>query len=140
MRRFSKLASVLGLLTAATAAAQIPRDPLSSNPAANPPSAAAAPAQQAQAFVTKQTEVEIPFNVRAGATTDSQPASVRVFVSWDKGKSWHFYDERKPEDARFRFRAKQDGEFWFATQIIDRSGRPAGAEPRSPQLRLIVDT
>jgi len=63
-----------------------------------------------------------------------------VFVSWDKGKRWHFYDERKAEDARFRFRAKQDGEFWFATQVMDRAGKPVSGEPQSPQLRLIVDT
>src|SRR4051812_36856742 len=144
MRRFSEVASIAWLITAATAVAQIPRDPVSSSPTANAPTAASAPSEpaagQPQAFVTKQTEVEVPFNVRAGATADSQPASVRVFISWDRGKSWHFYDERKPDDARFRFRAKQDGEFWFATQTLDRSGRPDSAEPRKPQLRLIVDT
>jgi hypothetical protein len=146
MRRFNQLASIICVLATAnwmfvaSAAAQIPRDPVLSNAGGQAPPAAAAPAQQPQAFVTKQNEVDIPFNVRAGATAESQPASVRVFVSWDRGKSWHFYDERKPEDSRFRFRAKQDGEFWFATQIIDRSGRPAGPEPRTPQLRLIVDT
>ncbi len=140
MRRFNQLAAMIWVLAMSSAGAQIPRDPVLSNADAHAPPAAAAPAQQPQAFVTKQHEVDIPFNVRAGATAESQPASVRVFVSWDRGKSWHFYDERKPEDSRFRFRAKQDGEFWFATQIIDRSGRPAGPEPRSPQLRLIVDT
>src|SRR4029079_3103170 len=36
--------------------------------------------------------------------------------------------------------AKQDGEFWFATQTVDRSGRPDSAEPRRPQPRLVIDT
>jgi hypothetical protein len=141
MFRANQVVFVLGLWTA-VANAQIPRDPVPSTPpnaasSANPQGAAL---QQAGVYVTKQTEVDIPFSVRPGATTESQPATVRVFVSWDKGKNWHFYDERKPEDTRFRFRAKQDGEFWFATQVIDRGGKPASSEPRSPQLRLIVDT
>lgn len=124
-------------LTASVAVAQIPRDPLAEStpqPAGAPPGATAPP------FITKQNDVEIPFNVRPGSTPETQPTSVRVFVSWDRGKSWHFYEEKRPEEAKFRFRAKQDGEFWFATQTIDRAGRPDSAEPRSPQLRLIIDT
>jgi hypothetical protein len=147
MFRANQAVFALGLWTAAIAHAQIPRDPVPSTPnAAVPitvPSAAnpqTATQQQTGVYVTKQTEVEIPFSLRTGGAAESQPASVRVFVSWDKGKSWHFYDERKPEDTRFRFRAKQDGEFWFATQVMDRAGKPASSEPRSPQLRLIVDT
>ncbi len=126
-------------LVAAIAAAQIPRDPL-----ANPPQGAAAGSgaagQQPAPFVTKQNDVEIPFNVRPGTSAENQPTSVRIYVSWDRGQNWHFYDERKAEDGRFRFRAKQDGEFWFATQTVDRSGRPDSAEPRRPQLRLVIDT
>src|SRR5262245_19121206 len=99
----------LWLWAASFAAAQIPRDPVPSSPNAMPPAAAlpAAIQQQPGIYVTKQTEVDIPFSVRPGLA-ENQPANVRVFVSWDKGKSWHFYDERKPEDVRFRFRAKQD--------------------------------
>jgi len=142
MRRANQAIIALGLWTVAIAHAQIPRDPVPSAPNAAAGAAAPRAAAQPQAgiYVTKQTEVDIPFSVRPGTSADSQPASVRVFVSWDKGKRWHFYDERKPEDARFRFRAKQDGEFWFATQVMDRAGKPVSGEPQSPQLRLIVDT
>jgi hypothetical protein len=84
--------------------------------------------------------VEIPFSVKGGSMPETQPTAVRVFVSWDRGRTWHFYDERRPEDRGFRFRPRQDGEFWFATQTIDKSGRPDNPEPRQPQLRLIVDT
>jgi hypothetical protein len=65
---------------------------------------------------------------------------VRVFVSWDRGQTWHFYEEKKPADGRFRFRPKQDGEFWFATQTVDRSGQSDSPQPSRPQLRLIIDT
>jgi hypothetical protein len=91
-------------------------------------------------FVTRQTDLEIPFSVKAGGTAETQPAAVRVFVSWDRGANWRLYEEKKPHEGRFRFRPKQDGEFWFATQTVDRGGRTDSPEPRWPQLRLVIDT
>lgn len=128
---------VVSLVVAYAAAGQIPPDPQASNPAA--PATASARTLPAP-FITRQTDLDIPFSVKAGTSPEAQPTSVRVFVSWDRGKTWHFYDERKPEDARFKFKPRQDGEFWFATQTIDRSGRPDSPEPRQPQLCLIIDT
>ena len=135
----SKLAALALCLLAATAAAQIPRDPFPT-PAAATPTAAAPARELPKPFVTRQSDVEIPFSVKNGTTPDSQPAAVRVFVSWDQGQTWHFYDERKPEEGRFRFRARQDGEFWFATQTIDRAGKSDTPQPKAPQLRLVIDT
>src|SRR6187401_54392 len=118
---------LMGLMAAALPlTAQIPRDPLAADlaPPRAPVAGENAGARQLPApFVTRQSEVEVPFTVRAGATADSQPSAVRVFVSWDKGAGWHFYEELRPEAARFRFKARQDGEYWFATQTIDRAGR-----------------
>jgi hypothetical protein len=125
-------------VAATIAGAQVPPDPLSARAQSMPGSAASGP-QLPPPFVTRQPEVEVPFTVRPGATPESQPTAVRVFVSWDAGKTWHFYEEKRPEDGRFRFRARQDGEFWFATQTINRAGR-AAEEPRAPQLRLVIDT
>ena len=140
MRSTIALALTLNLI-ALTAVGQVPRDPLAGSAPVNGGATPAASNNPLPApFVTKQADVEIPFSVRPGSTPDSQPTAVRVFVSWDQGKSWHFYDERKPEDGRFRFRPRQDGEFWFATQTIDRSGKTDSTEPRRPQLRLVVDT
>lgn len=133
-RRASIVAS---LIVAYAASGQIPSDPQANNPPA-PATASARPLPTP--FITRQTDLDIPFSVKAGTSPEAQPTSVRVFVSWDRGKSWHFYDERKPEDARFKFKPRQDGEFWFATQTIDRSGRPDSPEPRSPQLCLVIDT
>src|SRR5262245_48532532 len=138
MDRTMPVAIALGLLAAWPAAGQIPRDPFTA-PAA-PLAAADSQRELPQPFVTRQNDVEIPFSVKTGATPDSQPTAVRVFVSWDQGQSWHFHEERRPEEGRFRFRVRQDGEYWFATQTIDRSGRTDNAKPRSPQLRLIIDT
>lgn len=138
-------ALAVSLLLAGTIRAQVPRDPFN-DPArteAAPSAPQAAPTGDKSLpppFVTRQRDVEIPFSVRGGTTPETQPAAVRVFVSWDQGRKWHLYDERRPEDGRFRFQPKQDGEYWFATQTIDRSGRPDSPEPRRPQLRLVVDT
>jgi hypothetical protein len=142
MRASLVLVLTLGL-TAPPAAGQVPRDPLAGSEPVNGAASAGGGTSGRQLpapFVTKQSDVEVPFTVRPGSTPESEPTAVRVFVSWDQGKSWHFYDERKPQDGRFRFRPRQDGEFWFATQTIDRAGKPDSPEPRFPQLRLIVDT
>src|ERR1041385_8299518 len=90
-------------LLAAIAAAQVPRDPLA-DPRAATASVGGAGASQPAPFGTKQNDVEIPFNVRFGTSAENQPTSVRIYVSWDRGQNWHFYDERKAEDGRFRFR------------------------------------
>lgn len=140
MLRANVAALMAWILAAHVATAQIPRDPVANTPSLAPATAAPGGPQLPAPFVTKQNDVEIPFNVRPGTSEENQPSSVRIFVSWDKGKTWHFYEERKPDDARFRFRAKQDGEFWFATQTVDRSGRADSAEPKRPQLRIVIDT
>src|SRR5437763_16715746 len=104
MWRASGAALTAWLMAASLVVAQVPRDPLV-NPT-SPMRSGAGPTerQESPPFVTKQNDVEIPFNVRAGTSPEGQPSSVRIFISWDRGKSWHFYDERRPEDARFRFR------------------------------------
>lgn len=137
------VALLLCLGAASVALAQFPPAPGANgagSPAANTTGAAADASGLPAPYVTRQSDVEIPFSVRPGTTAESQPTAVRIFVSWDRGRSWHFFDERRPEDGRFRFKPKQDGEFWFATQTIDRSGKTDSAEPRQPQLRLVVDT
>ncbi len=122
------------LAAAASALAQLPGE------TARPPNARPARPELPPPYVTRQNDVEIPFSVKPGESPATEPAAVRVFVSWDRGKTWHFYDERKPEDGKFRFQPRQDGEFWFATQTVDRSCKTDSAEPRQPQLRLVIDT
>ncbi len=116
--------------------------PLSSARAQNPtaPPPAALPSQELPPpYVTRQAEIEVPFSVKA-STADAQPAAVRIYVSWDRGANWHLYKEKRPEEGKFRFRAKQDGEFWFATQTVDGVGRTPKQTPTAPQLRLVLDT
>src|SRR5262245_47368548 len=119
---------------AAQALAQLPGQ------TARPPDVRPARRELPPPYVTRQSAVALPFSVKPSDTIASQPAAVRIFVSWDRGKTWHFYDEKKPEDGKFRFQPRQDGEYWFATQTVDRSGKTDSPEPRHPQLRLLIDT
>ena len=126
--------AAVGLAAAAQALAQLPGQ------IARPPGAPTKAPELPPPYVTRQSDVEIPFSVKPGATPATEPVAVRVFVSWDRGKTWHFYDERQPADGKFRFQPRQDGEFWFATQTVDRSGKTDSDETRQPQLRLVIDT
>jgi hypothetical protein len=114
--------------------------PTSGNAGGNPSGVPAPAPGIPPPYVTQQREVEIPFTVKPGTSPETQPVAVRVFVSWDRGQSWHLFEEKRPEEGRFRFRPKQDGEFWFATQTVDKSGQPDSRGPRQPQLRLVIDT
>lgn len=91
-------------------------------------------------YATRQAEVEIPFSVKASEKPSGQPVRVLVYVSWDRGANWHFFEERKPSDGRFRFRAKRDGEFWFSTHTVEGTAAPPAGNSHKAQLRLIVDT
>src|SRR5688572_16053419 len=85
------------LLTLAQALAQLPGQ------GARPPGPPAR-GEIPPPYVTRQSDVEIPFTVKPGDSPGKQPAAVRIFVSWDQGKTWHFFEEKKPGDGRFRFR------------------------------------
>jgi hypothetical protein len=122
------------LLAVAQALAQLPGQ------GARPPGIPLARPEMPPPYVTRQSDVEIPFTVKPGDSPGKEPAAVRIFVSWDQGKTWHFYEEKKPDEGGFRFRPRQDGEFWFATQTVDRSGQTDSRQPRQPQLRLVIDT
>lgn len=101
--------------------------------AGGPPAAAQTRPQTPPAppvYITSQTEVDIPFK------EGRPPVKVRVFISLDQGRTWDLYQEAGPTDVGFRFRAKRDAEFWFATQTVSAKG----GDERSVQMRLIVDT
>lgn len=110
------------------------------SPTAHRPGAAVATkvADLPPPYITRQVEIEVPFSVKT--VGEATPVAVRIYVSWDGGANWHLYQEKRPEEGKFRFRAKQDGEFWFATQTIDSVNRAPRETPKAPQLRLVVDT
>lgn len=123
------MALVACLLGMASAAAQSARPPATT--AAKP---------QAPLFITAQSDVIIPFTVRATDAQGRPPALVRIYVSLDQGQGWQLYQEVKPAEKAFRFRAKRDAEFWFATQTVNADGSGDRGDQRTVQLKLVVDT
>ena len=95
---------------------------------------------QAPLYITAQTDIIIPFTVRATDPQGRPPALVRIYVSLDQGQGWQLYQEVKPAEKSFRFRARRDAEFWFATQTVNADGSGDRADNRAVQMRLIVDT
>lgn len=80
---------------------------------------------------------EIPFNID---TTGQRPVEVQLHVSRDGGQTWQVSASQPATAKQFLFIAPEDGDYWFATRTVDKSGQvyPAGAI--SPQLAVRVDT
>lgn len=98
-----------------------------------------APAETAPPpLATRQTTFTIPFTVEAGKGT----VEVQLHVSRDAGAKWDIYSRQRPEAGQFLFRASEDGEYWFASRLVDAQGRGALAagETLTPELRVRVDT
>jgi hypothetical protein len=66
--------------------------------------------------------------------------AVWLYVSKDRGASWHKISEAKPQVTAFNYRAEGDGEYWFAVRTIDHQGRAWPLGDYQPELRVIVDT
>lgn len=81
----------------------------------------------------RQSTFSIPFNVAPDTV------EVQLYVSIDRGASWHLYAQQRPDARRFRFRASQDGEYWFASRTLDRAGQGRPATVAKPERRVIVD-
>jgi len=87
-------------------------------------------------IVTRQQEFAIPYRM----APDHLAREVRLFVSSDQGRTWRLISRAEPHVHSFRYRAPQDGEYWFAIRTLHDRGRyqPAGL-PRA-ELRVVVDT
>ncbi len=65
---------------------------------------------------THSRSFKIPFLVEPGREAEIE--LIKLFVSRDFGKTWSFAEEVKPEARCFRFRAPENGIYWFGTQIV----------------------
>ncbi len=93
-----------------------------------------------QPIATRQEVFQIPFRIGTTSDPKQKPVEVQLFVTADRGFTWHPYDQIPPDRTSFNFRAEQDGEYWFFVRTRDAGGslRPAG--PERPELRVLVDT
>ncbi len=105
-------------------------------PTATPPSASPAPTASAELtpLATRQTAFSIPFTVDAKGGT----VEVQLYVSSDRGARWTLYSRQRPEAGQFLFRAAEDGEYWFASRLVDAQGRGALAAGEKPTTELMV--
>ena len=94
-----------------------------------------------QILYTKHHTFFIPFSTSELPNSESfkqvdSPPQVQLFVSSDRGRSWHPYQTRDRRENRFSFRAGQDGEFWFC---VANYGAPQDSS-KQPQLKVFVDS
>lgn len=89
---------------------------------------------------TRQTLFSIPFEVAPPGPAGQEAVEVRLYVSADRGATWHFYSKVEPSRGYFLFRAGGDDALWFLIRTVDRDGqlRPDGAS--GPGLIVVVDT
>jgi hypothetical protein len=86
-------------------------------------SAAVSPAMLPELIATKDATFAIPFRVESADNPARQPAEVQLLVSIDRGNRWQLYGQVPPTQQQFVFRAKNDGEYWFAIRTVDRLGQ-----------------
>jgi hypothetical protein len=94
-------------------------------------------ASQLPLFATRQNVFAIPFTVDRRIT---QPVEVHLYVSTDQGATWQLSSRQPPGTRQFTFRARNDGEYWFASRTLDGNQRASSQGPLQPELRVVVDT
>lgn len=119
----------LWALFASAGIAQVPPTPSSA--------ATADIISQLPLFATRQNVFAIPFSVDRRI---AQPVEVHLYVSSDQGVTWQLAGQQPPAARQFSFRARSDGEYWFASRTLDASQRASSQGPLQPELRVVVDT
>ncbi len=66
--------------------------------------------------------------------------AVQLWVSEDRGQNWRFVEAVASSRRRFLFRAKRDGEYWFAVRTVGDSAISSVEPPDAPEMRVLVDT
>jgi hypothetical protein len=110
---------------------------------APPPQGAAAPAdsraQRIPTLYSKSRSFRIPFNI--DPADRKRLREVQLWASEDQGEHFEPKSRTTIERPYFPFRAAHDGEYWFAVQTTDVSGRvlPDKGDVE-PNMKVIVDT
>jgi hypothetical protein len=71
----------------------------------------------------------------------AQIKEIRLFQSWNKGKTWERIATVKPDQASITVKTSRDGEVWFTLQIFDQNGLPDVVDlSKSVSLKVRIDT
>jgi hypothetical protein len=105
--------------------------------------ALASPASRAQGpdanvHFTRKRDFLIPFEPEDGRRI----TQVRLYVSTDEGKHYEPVASAAPSERQFRYRALDDGWYWFSVQTVDERGQanPPDVSRHPPGLKICVDT
>ena len=90
-------------------------------------------------IVTQQTVFTIPFGIPPTSDPQKLPTHVLLSLSRDYGTSWVLHSQVTPEMGQFLFQADTDGEYWFAIQTRDRTGKVSPEFTGVPGMRVRVD-
>ncbi len=85
---------------------------------------------------------QLEFPLRIYPPRKGEVECVRHFVSADQGKTWKHTKDYKTTDQAMTFMAPRDGEYWFALQVILKSGEraPSKIEALTPGLKVYVNS
>ncbi len=118
------------------------------------PAAQTAPSTAAPVYITRQRAFSFPMNIPPASALGGEPAVVELWYSSDRGANWTKYDTRnlrvadiRPREsgnqgttAPFVVQTDRDGEYYFASRILDALNRPLYQPAQLPEQRVIVDT
>ena len=79
----------------------------------------------------------IPFKID---DKDGKFIEVQLYMSSDKGADWEFLARKSTGQNEFPFRARGEGEYWFALKTLDRNRQLLPAGDPQPELKIVVDT
>jgi hypothetical protein len=98
----------------------------------------AQPAESTRTFYFPERSFYIPFTLHEN---DPQ-LEIRLNVSRDEGRTYHYSASARPPDRRFHFKAPADGWYYFIVQTRDTSGAlaPENLRGATPSIRVCVDT
>jgi len=67
---------------------------------------------------------------------------IRFFVSLDRGKTWKHKQDCKAVDGQVCFKAPKDGVYWFALQVVLKSGKrePSEVDNLTPAMKVYVNS
>ena len=142
--RFSTLILTAGIVAVSSVAMIAPAHaqpgPFFEAPS-GPQAGAASDPTLPQPVHTNRQAFRIPYQYNAAEISRLGAREIRLYGSQDRGATWHMLQSVNPQSGRFDFRAREDGEYWFAVQTVDRSGQlhPGGSTP-APGLVVVVDT
>ena len=78
----------------------------------------------------------IPFKLN---DPDEKYIEVQIYQSIDQGRNWEFLARQSTSADEFPFRAKGEGEYWFAMKTLDRDRRLLPEGDPQPELKIMID-